>query len=364
MPRPNRGAYLDWREDRQVWQIVWYERGRRRSVSTGTGDRSRAERALADHISERLRPTSGPRDPSQRLIADALADYAAEHGPEMRQARGLAYAVERLALWWGERKVADIREATCRAYVRARMAGEIGGRRVSEATVRNELIYLGAAVRHDWEQGRLTLPVHVWTPPAADPRHRWLTREEFTRLLRAARAVEQARGHLPLFLVTALYLAARYEAVLTLRWSQVDLDRGTVDLHPGGKRTSKGRPRLPIPRQLLTILRCVRRRRGSDTGFVITYHGHPVTNIRASFARAVQLAGLPGKVTPHTLRHTAASWMAQNGVPMSTIAGYLGHSSERVTERVYAHQSPDYLDSARSALEGGPRRRRNVSMEQ
>ena len=71
-------------------------------------------------------------------------------------------------------------------------------------------------------------------------------------------------------------------------------------------------------------------------------------SVRAGFAKAVQAAGLPGKVTPKTLRHTWATWAAQRGVSVWLIAGMLGDSVETV-ERNYMHHSPDHL---RGALRG------------
>jgi integrase len=56
-------------------------------------------------------------------------------------------------------------------------------------------------------------------------------------------------------------------------------------------------------------------------------------------------------VTPHDLRHTAAVWMAADGVSMGKIAQYLGHSDSRITEKVYARFAPEHLRDAASALE-------------
>jgi len=64
------------------------------------------------------------------------------------------------------------------------------------------------------------------------------------------------------------------------------------------------------------------------------------------------LAGLED-VSAHVLRHTAAVWMAEAGVPMDEISQYLGHSNVEITRRVYARYSPDYLRKAASALELG-----------
>jgi len=61
-------------------------------------------------------------------------------------------------------------------------------------------------------------------------------------------------------------------------------------------------------------------------------------------------------VTPHTLRHTAATWMAQAGVPMWVISKYLGHTSTRTTERIYAHHDPSFLMEAKEALERRPKK--------
>jgi integrase len=51
----------------------------------------------------------------------------------------------------------------------------------------------------------------------------------------------------------------------------------------------------------------------------------------------VRLAGLDGKITPHTLRHTAATWLMQAGVDKWEAAGFLGMSVEML-DRVYGHQ--------------------------
>jgi integrase len=82
----------------------------------------------------------------------------------------------------------------------------------------------------------------------------------------------------------------------------------------------------------------------------INYYGKPVLRMDQSFRRVVADAGLKD-VTPHTLRHTSATWMAQAGVPLWVIAKYLGHSSSRTTEKIYAHHNPSFLLEAKQALE-------------
>jgi integrase len=54
-------------------------------------------------------------------------------------------------------------------------------------------------------------------------------------------------------------------------------------------------------------------------------------------------------VTPHTLRHTAATWLMQAGTDLWVAAGYLGMTVETL-ERVYGHHHPGHLESVRGAF--------------
>lgn len=347
MPKRNKGPHLHFDDRRQVWYIRWFENGKARVRSTGTGDRRRAEGELARHLSG---TGAGPGDPASRTISDILTDYVREHAPTTAHPQGILYAVERLVEWWGERTADDITEGACRSYGAWRESGK-GRRPVKRGAWGNELIILKAAVKHDWEQRRLSAIVPVWIPSRPDGRTRWLSRSEVAALLRGARSGDWGRLHLPLFILIALYTGARKEAVLSLRWTQVDLMRGVIDFNPPGReRTSKGRAVIPIPRRLMTFLRLARRR-GSETGFVITYHGGPVKDIRRGWGLARERAGLGPEVVPHVLRHTAASWLVQAGVPLYEIARWLGHTSIKQVQSTYGHLAPDHLDRARAAMD-------------
>jgi integrase len=306
------------------------------------------------------------------MIASTIQAYLLDKEGEVKDLKRLSFACRPLLAFFGDLKVGDITAQVCRRYARER--GKAQG------TVRKELSTLRAAIQHDYAEGRLTAPVPIWTPGKPDAKDRWLTRQEFARLLHAAKLDPRARGHLPLFMLIAIYTAARKEAILSLRWPQVDLVRGLIDFNPSGReRTSKGRPIIPIPARLLPVLKRARKR-GTDLGYVIHQNQQPIKDIKHGFASAACNAGLgtwrdrpyrrkkpaPGclepktymervpetDVTPHTLRHTAASWMAQAGVRFEEIARYLGHSDSRTTETIYAHHSPDYLQRAATALNG------------
>src|SRR4051812_17496767 len=225
MPRRNNGPRLRFLAKRESYYICWTERGRSRERSTGTGDRSQAEIALAEFIRGRVR-RSGPRDPAEVLVTDLLAEYAEERARATAAPWRIAYAIAGLADFWEGRSAADITEETCGAY------GRVRGR--APGTVRRELGVLRAAVNHAHRKGRLTRIVAVDLPEGAEPRDRWLKNKEAAALLRAARQEPRVRLHLPLFILMGLYTGQRKEALLSLRWSQVDLEAGRINFNPPG----------------------------------------------------------------------------------------------------------------------------------
>jgi integrase len=71
--------------------------------------------------------------------------------------------------------------------------------------------------------------------------------------------------------------------------------------------------------------------------------------------RPLETASKRAKIEPaatfHILRHTYASSLAMKGVPMGVIAAQLGHADTRMTEKHYAHLSPNYVaETVRAAL--------------
>ena len=174
-----------------------------------------------------------------------------------------------------------------------------------------------------------------------------MTKREASLLLRASRT-EKARLYLPLFILLGLYIGRRKEAILSLRWPQVNLGAGLIDFEVAGRqRTNKKRGKVPIPRKLLSHLKRARRR-GSDLGYVLHINGEPIGDIKKGFAAACRRAGIEG-VTPHTLRHTAATWLMQKGVDLWQASGFLAMSEKTLVE-VYGHHHPEFMREAAEAI--------------
>jgi integrase len=72
---------------------------------------------------------------------------------------------------------------------------------------------------------------------------------------------------------------------------------------------------------------------------------------RRSFDRAAVAAGLPG-LTPHELRHTAASLAVSAGANVKAVQRMLGHASAAMTLDVYTDLFEDDLDAVANRLDG------------
>lgn len=208
----------------------------------------------------------------------------------------------------------------------------------SDSTIKTDLELLRACLRWRYADAAPKL----WLPPAAKPRDHWLTKEQARALVDAT-----ATPHVKLFLIIGLATGARAAAILDLTWDRVDFGHGTIDFRPSGRhQTNKRRTVVPMNATAREALEAAYP--GRLTDHVIEYAGKPVASVKKALERLSARTGI--KVSPHVLRHTCAVWMTQADVPMQKIAQYLGHTSTRVTETVYARFSPSFMRDAGQAV--------------
>lgn len=291
-------------------------------------------------------------------ISQALLIYVEDHAPGLANPSRVAYAVDALEPFWGHLPVSAIKGATARRYM--------AERGVTAATVRRELGVLQAALNFCATEGHLLAAPTVWKPPAAEPKDRWLTRQEAAYLLRASRKLRKDGRHLAKFILTALYTGTRKAAILSLRIDQpttsggwVDTEQGVLYRNPLARvQTVKRQTPARLPRQFLGH---VRRWKASGCRFVVQdYQGNRIADIRKGWARAIilaqELAEADGvdldltDATPHTLKHTAVTWALQRGADLWDAASFFGTSVQTI-ERTYGHHHPDHQSTAVQAME-------------
>lgn len=305
---------------RGKYYAAWQEGGHIKRISLRTDSLDLAKQRLED--AKRQKAAKG------ETVGDIMDAYLAERGSD-----GQKFAWKAAKAHFAHLRPDQITRPTCLQYAEQRRRD-----RRSNGTIIKELSTIRSALNWAGVKGFM-----FEMPSAPQPRDRWLTKNEFRRLLDSA-----ASDHIALFIHLALATGARAGAILSLTWMRVDLERGQIRLAGLEAQTNKRRPTVPITDSLLVALKEAREAALSD--WVIEHRGAQVKSIKKGFANAVARAGLDG-VTPHVLRHTAAVWMAEARTPIEEIAAYLGHTDPKITFRHYAKYSPDYLRRAASALE-------------
>lgn len=314
---------------RGKWAIVWRDGGRTRRISTGTDDEGEARLDLARFLDQ-----IGKAAPSD--IKSLWADYAKRvDGRPVK--RRMDFEWKALGPHFGHLMAENVTEEVCDAYTARRRAE---GR--SDGTIWTELGDLKTVL--NWAEGaaRIEKAPHIKRPSKPEPRDRYLTEAEITRLVEACET-----PHIRLAVVLMLGTAARVGAILDLTWDRVNFDENYIRLSLGDGKARKGRATVPMNGMVRAAL--AEAKKAAMTDHVIEWSEKPVTSIKVGFAASVRRAGLVG-VSPHVLRHTAAVHMAKNGVPMSMIAQYLGHGDDRITQRVYARFAPDHMAAASEAV--------------
>lgn len=198
-----------------------------------------------------------------------------------------------------------------------------------------------------------------------------LTRDEAMRLLDAAKG-----DPIEAFYVVALTAGLRLGELQALRWRDVDLDRrrlkvaatfqGFEDAEPvfASPKTERSRREVHLSALAVDALRAHRTRQIEQrlqAGVLWQDHdlvfanglGRPLdgNNIRTrSFARLLKRAGLPS-MRFHTLRHSAATLLMSQGVPVKVASEMLGHADITTTLRIYSHVLPSMQEQAASAMD-------------
>jgi len=167
-----------------------------------------------------------------------------------------------------------------------------------------------------------------------------LSREEVYRIFEKVKAF-----HHYVYLVTVYSCGFRLQEALNLRTSDIDSQRMMIHVHLGKGSSDRY---VPMSQNLLTLLRqCWTTHRNPDLIFPSrgrkdkqgTLSKRPIayTSVWSAFQHAKTAAGITKRrVTIHTLRHSYATHLLENGVNLRIIQHYLGHASLRST-MIYLH---------------------------
>ena len=190
------------------------------------------------------------------------------------------------------------------------------------------------------------------TPRRARTLPRVLTQDQVGRLL-AAPVGDGFVAVRDRALLETLYSAGlRVSELAALDLRETDLQDGLVRVQGKGDRERLGLLGSHAVEALETYLPLRSAVAQADAGDALFLNRRgtrlDVRSVRRSLDRYVVRADLPGDVTPHTLRHSFATHLLENGAGLKAVQELLGHRHLSSTQ-VYTHLSPEHLRKAYEA---------------
>jgi len=368
-------------------EIWWYEfefcgQRIRESAKTKSKTVARdAERTRRRHVEEQYNRIEKKKLPP--TFEQASAEWLRKRAALKASTRETyVYAIKHLNGFFGRRLICDVDAPEVVAYQKAREAEKAAG-----ATVNKEFTVLASILADH----------NLWNGIRRDAKRldenesagRALLPDEESRLLQAASQTGVKQGHWsPIYTVTVLGLntGLRHSEIRQLRWANVDLEKRVLVVGEAKTEAGSGRP-VPLTEPAWTALDMwasrFPNRKLDDFAFPACETGHidasrAIANWRTAWHKATCAIECPkcgrlqtttdtcrnldckadmhGIISPlaglrfHDLRHSAATKMLENGVPIATVAQVLGWSAStaiRMAKR-YGHIRPE---AQRQALE-------------
>ena len=252
-------------------------------------------------------------------------------------------------------QLAQLQRVDIVAYVNARQQAGIKPRSIGA-----ELTIFRAFWRDLLAQEKVTngAVLQVKAPPAGDHLPRYLTPSEFTRLQQLVLTKTEAHRPKDRFNRAWFYLFAhaglRVSEARNLRLGDCDLIGRRLRVQSGkGDRDRV----IPMTDHLVSVLQAyLVVREPASTDHLLIYRGAPVkahllTDRLKSFGRKVNIEPM----TPHRLRHTLATFLINQGMPITSLQKFLGHQDINKTliyARVYDETVRDQFASAMTDIEG------------
>lgn len=204
------------------------------------------------------------------------------------------------------------------------------------------------ATRHGLYQG--TNPVSLVKKPKADNRRmRFLSKTEADMLLDA---LAERSTELRDIAMLSLHCGLRAGEIFSLRWGDVDLERNMLMLTD----TKNGETRAAfLTEATREMLECRERGAKDELVFPDRRNGRQrreISNVFQEVADKLFNEGVEDRrfrVVFHTLRHSFASLLVENGVPIFAVKELLGHKTLAMATR-YSHMAPDTLRKSVSVL--------------
>ena len=356
------------------WILQWGHKNRRTLGPLGhlTLDQARtmASHLMAEFIQNGVPSLARVKTPKLTLRQFVADHYAPWAGTELRWGNRQALLLQRAFADLLSLPLAEVDTARLDAWWRKRltMISAQSGKPVQRATAGREFASLRAALSKAVEWGFLkqnplkemrikgieSRKIVRSLSPAEETRlrralkrrddcmiaaresgNRW--REEFSKPLYPSLPKDGYGDHLAPVVLLAMNTGLRRGELMSLEWSDIDLDRRILTVRRERAKNGKHR-HIPLNAEAMAVLIQWQSQTG-DEGRLFR-----VSDPKKAWDGALQLAGIT-QFRFHDLRHHFASRLVMAGVDLNTVRELLGHADLTLTLR-YAHPAPEHLAAA------------------
>lgn len=217
--------------------------------------------------------------------------------------------------------------------------------------------YVTATLRQIWNEARRARLVsgdsptrNVKLPKFDNRRQRFLSHAEADKLLSALQAKDETLHKMALL---SLHTGMRASEIFRLTWGCVDIERALITILDA--KSGRGRTAF-MTEQIKKMFKSMTKGKNDEIVF-LRKDKMPYFEIPTLFRDIVTDLKLNEHITDprqrvcfHTLRHTMASWHAEDGTDIYVLKELLGHGSITLTER-YSHLSNEALQDATKGFE-------------
>ncbi|HEY6190862.1 MAG TPA: tyrosine-type recombinase/integrase [Bacteroidota bacterium] len=318
---------------------LWYtdDLGKKHKVTTGERLKSGALNFLQQF---RQQQAESAKRWNHKLLSEFIQDFLpyAEGNYSHRTVIIYKAVLKRLQAFAGDCRVVSISPQHIDTFKTERL------RQVSPVSVNIELRTLRAAfntaVRWNIIGANPLSKMQLVTVPEQSPS--FFTKTDFQKLISVIR-----EKWLREMVMLAAFTGMRKGEIVNLSWDTIDMQRKLIHIQTSPTFRTKQGKRRTIPLSDVAFLLLQAQHGKSTSEYVFTSNDARISESWVShrFKYYVREARLTNaKLHFHSLRHTFASWLVQDGVSLYEVQKLLGHSNIAVTQ-VYSHLQPETLHS-------------------
>lgn len=221
----------------------------------------------------------------------------------------------------------------------------------SPKSIRDIIMVVKSVLFSAEEDGIIKVPkIRLHYPEMKNEEYRILTDDEYTKLYKW---LENHMTQSSAGVLIAMETGMRIGEVCGLKWSDVDFDKGTIQVRRtvsrvymadsktskiviGNPKTLSGNRTIPMPKRFAEILIRKKADCENENAFVCTNFDQPTEprTLRQYYDRQLKKLGIP-RVTFHALRHGFATRCVEAGIDPKTVAAIMGHKNCDITLDVY-----------------------------